>query len=101
MKRLLSKVCCLCLRSDENNEQVIFLSTLSVETDVGKVSSSYVTKTLHVISTTYTMPRIILPNEDKKTTFSVSSDEEQRTQLWSGKSAKETKQLKRNLKAPY
>ena len=101
MKRLLSKVCCLCLRSDENNEQVTFLSTLSVETGVGKVSSSYVTKTLHVILTTYTMPRTIPPNEDKKRTFSISSDEEQKDTAVTTKLAKKTDQLKRNLKAPY
>lgn len=101
MKRLLRKVCCLCLRSDECNEQVTFLSTLSVETGVGKVSSSYVTKTLHVILTTYTMPRTILPNEDKKRTFSISSDEEQKDTAVTMKLAKKTDQLKRNLKAPY
>ena len=99
MKRLLRKVCCLCLRSDEYNEQVTFLSTLSVETGVGKVSSSYVTKTLHVILTT--MPRTILPNEDKKRTFSISSDEEQKDTAVTMKLAKKTDQLKRNLKAPY
>ena len=100
-KRLLRKVCCLCLRSDEYNEQVTFLSTLSVETGVGKVSSSYVTKTLHVILTTYTMPRTILPNEDKKRTFSISSDEEQKDTAVTVKLAKKTDQLKRNLKAAY
>lgn len=84
-----------------DNEQVTFLSTLSVETGVGKVSSSYVTKTLHVILTTYTMPRTILPNEDKKRTFSISSDEEQKDTAVTVKLAKETDQLKRNLKAPY
>ena len=84
-----------------DNEQVTFLSTLSVETGVGKVSSSYVTKTLHVILTTYTMPRTILPNEDKKRTFSISSDEEQKDTAGTMKLAKKTDQLKRNLKAPY